>query len=84
MAGKQLAQPAKALVLVQIGPGVPEGTRHVLDVDRVDPGRRLVAEGTESLEIPLERHQIEGRTADEIAGDLTAAFARYCGSARAA
>ncbi|MGI9090765.1 MAG: BrxA/BrxB family bacilliredoxin [Gemmatimonadaceae bacterium] len=26
----------------------------------------------------LERHQIEGRTADEIARDLTGAFDRYC------
>ena len=26
----------------------------------------------------LERHQIEGRTADEIANDLTRAFDRYC------
>ncbi len=26
----------------------------------------------------LERHQIEGRSADEIARDLTAAFDRYC------
>ena len=27
----------------------------------------------------LERHQIEGRTADEIAADLKGAFDRYCG-----
>jgi hypothetical protein len=27
----------------------------------------------------LERHQIEGRTADQIALDLTNAFDRYCG-----
>jgi len=32
----------------------------------------------------LERHQIEGRTAEEIAQDLTGAFDRYCSSARAA
>jgi putative YphP/YqiW family bacilliredoxin len=32
----------------------------------------------------LERHQIEGRTAEEIAQDLTGAFDRYCGAARAA
>lgn len=32
----------------------------------------------------LERHQIEGRTAEEIARDLTGAFDRYCGAARAA
>ncbi len=32
----------------------------------------------------LERHQIEGRTAEEIAQDLTGAFDRYCGSVRAA
>lgn len=32
----------------------------------------------------LERHQIEGRSAEEIAQDLTGAFDRYCGSARAA
>jgi len=28
----------------------------------------------------IERHQIEGRSADEIAGDLIAAFDRYCRS----
>ena len=32
----------------------------------------------------LERHQIEGRSAEEIAGDLTGAFDRYCGASRAA
>lgn len=32
----------------------------------------------------LERHQIEGRTAEEIANDLTGAFDRYCGAVRAA
>jgi putative YphP/YqiW family bacilliredoxin len=28
----------------------------------------------------LERHQIEGRDAYEIARDLTAAYSRFCGS----
>ncbi len=32
----------------------------------------------------LERHQIEGRTAEEIAQDLTGAFDRFCGVVRAA
>jgi hypothetical protein len=32
----------------------------------------------------LERHQIEGRTADDIARDLTSAFDRYCATAGAA
>jgi putative YphP/YqiW family bacilliredoxin len=32
----------------------------------------------------LERHQIEGRTADEIAGDLVRAFDRYCGASEGA
>lgn len=32
----------------------------------------------------LERHQIEGRTAEDIAQDLTGAFDRYCGAVRAA
>lgn len=32
----------------------------------------------------LERHQIEGRTAEEIAQDLTAAFDKHCTAARAA
>ncbi|MEO6332289.1 MAG: BrxA/BrxB family bacilliredoxin [Gemmatimonadaceae bacterium] len=32
----------------------------------------------------LERHQIEGRTAEEIAQDLTGAFDKYCGAAKAA
>ncbi|HET7564966.1 MAG TPA: BrxA/BrxB family bacilliredoxin [Gemmatimonadaceae bacterium] len=31
-----------------------------------------------ALVFMLERHQIEGRTADSIAADLTAAFDRYC------
>ena len=31
----------------------------------------------------LERHQIEGRSADEIAKDLTGAFDRYCATAGA-
>ncbi|MEX1186128.1 MAG: BrxA/BrxB family bacilliredoxin [Gemmatimonadaceae bacterium] len=32
----------------------------------------------------LERHQIEGRTVEEIAEDLTGAFDRFCGAVRAA
>jgi len=32
----------------------------------------------------LERHNIEGRTADEIAKDLTHAFDKYCGATAAA
>lgn len=32
----------------------------------------------------LERHQIEGRTVEEIAQDLTGAFDRFCGAVRAA
>ncbi|MFL5497376.1 MAG: BrxA/BrxB family bacilliredoxin, partial [Gemmatimonadaceae bacterium] len=32
----------------------------------------------------LERHQIEGRSADDIARDLTRAFDRYCESTTAA
>ncbi len=32
----------------------------------------------------LERHQIEGRTVEEIANDLTGAFDRFCGTVRAA
>ncbi|MEX0908294.1 MAG: BrxA/BrxB family bacilliredoxin, partial [Gemmatimonadaceae bacterium] len=32
----------------------------------------------------LERHQIEGRTVEEIAQDLTGAFDRFCGVVRAA
>ena len=32
----------------------------------------------------LERHQIEGRSAEEIAQDLTGAFDRFCDKARAA
>lgn len=32
----------------------------------------------------LERHQIEGRTAEEIAQDLTGAFDRFCSAVRAA
>ncbi|MFQ5679568.1 MAG: BrxA/BrxB family bacilliredoxin [Gemmatimonadota bacterium] len=28
----------------------------------------------------LERHQIEGRTAEEVAGDLVSAFDRFCGA----
>ncbi len=32
----------------------------------------------------LERHQIEGRSAEEIALDLTSAFDKHCGAAKAA
>jgi putative YphP/YqiW family bacilliredoxin len=32
----------------------------------------------------LERHQIEGRTADDIARDLTQAFDKYCEETTAA
>lgn len=45
------------------------------------PQIALLKEG--KLVFMLERHQIEGRTAEEIAQDLTGAFDRYCG-ARAA
>ncbi len=40
------------------------------------PQIALMKEG--QLVFMLERHQIEGRAASEIAGDLTEAFERYC------
>jgi putative YphP/YqiW family bacilliredoxin len=46
------------------------------------PQIALLKEG--KLVFMLERHQIEGRTAEEIAQDLTGAFDRYCDAARAA
>lgn len=42
------------------------------------PSIALLKDG--DLVFMLERHQIEGRDADEIADDLTAAFDRYCAS----
>lgn len=43
------------------------------------PSIALLEDG--ELKYMMERHQIEGRTAEEIAGDLTDAFDRYCGDA---
>jgi putative YphP/YqiW family bacilliredoxin len=43
------------------------------------PSIALLEDG--ELKYMMERHQIEGRTAEEIAGDLTDAFDRYCGGA---
>ena len=37
-----------------------------------------------NLVFMLERHNIEGRTAEEIAEDLTSAFDKYCGATAAA
>jgi putative YphP/YqiW family bacilliredoxin len=42
------------------------------------PSIALLKEG--ELVFMLERHQIEGRDADQIAEDLTSAFDRFCGS----
>lgn len=42
------------------------------------PSIALLREG--DVVFMLERHQIEGRDADEIATDLTEAFDRFCGS----
>jgi putative YphP/YqiW family bacilliredoxin len=42
------------------------------------PAIALLKEG--KLVHMLERHDIEGRSAEQIAGDLKAAFDRYCGS----
>ncbi len=41
------------------------------------PSIALLREG--EVVFMLERHQIEGRDADEIAGDLTQAFEQFCG-----
>ena len=46
------------------------------------PSIGLLKEG--KLVFMLERHQIEGRSAQEIAKDLTRAFDKYCASAGAA
>ena len=43
------------------------------------PSIALLKDG--DLVFMLERHQIEGRDADQIADDLTAAFDRFCGAA---
>lgn len=43
------------------------------------PAIALVSDG--ELLFMLERHQIEGREADEIAADLTAAYDRFCATA---
>ncbi len=42
------------------------------------PSIALVKDG--ELVYFMERHEIEGRDADEIAGDLTEAFDRFCGT----
>jgi putative YphP/YqiW family bacilliredoxin len=45
------------------------------------PSIALLKDG--DVVLMLERHQIEGRTEEQIAGDLTEAFDRYCAPAEA-
>jgi putative YphP/YqiW family bacilliredoxin len=55
-----------------------EARRHFHGYPPSSPSIALLKDG--ELVFMLERHQIEGRDADEIADDLTAAFDRYCAS----
>src|SRR5688572_30209365 len=56
---QQLAKAAETLVTGEVGPGVVQRPRNVLDVDRVPAVRRLEPEGAERLEVPLQRHQVD-------------------------
>ena len=47
------AATGEAVVFLEIGAGVPERARNVLNVNRIAPRRRLVAERTEGLEVSL-------------------------------
>jgi putative YphP/YqiW family bacilliredoxin len=55
-----------------------EARRHFHGYPPSSPSIALLKDG--ELVFMLERHQIEGRDADEIADDLTAAFDRFCAS----
>jgi len=53
-----------------------EARRHLVGYPPSSPSMGLLKDG--KLVFMLERHQIEGRSADEIAEDLVGAFDRYC------
>jgi putative YphP/YqiW family bacilliredoxin len=55
-----------------------EARNHFHGYPPSSPAIGLMKDG--ELVFMLERHQIEGRDADEIAADLTAAFDHHCGS----
>jgi putative YphP/YqiW family bacilliredoxin len=55
-----------------------QARRHFHGYPPSSPAIGLVKDG--DLVFMMERHQIEGRDADEIADDLVAAFDRYCGN----
>ena len=55
-----------------------EARRHFHGYPPSSPSMALLKDG--DLVFMIERHQIEGRDADEIADDLVAAFDRYCGT----
>ena len=53
-----------------------EARRHFLGFGPSSPSMALMKDG--DVVFMLERHQIEGRTAEQIARDLIDAFDRYC------
>jgi len=55
-----------------------QARRHFHGYPPSSPSIALIKDG--ELVFMLERHQIEGRDADQIAEDLVAAFERYCAS----
>lgn len=55
-----------------------QAREHFLGYPPSSPSIALLKDG--EVVFMLERHQIEGRDADEIAEDLTTAFERYCAS----
>src|SRR5688572_11949961 len=56
---KDVREPAKPRIPAQILAHVVQGARNVLNVNRILPRGRLIAEGAERLEIALQRHQVE-------------------------
>src|SRR5215475_13376349 len=56
---EQGSQTGESRVAFEILLHVSNRARNVLDVDRVSPDARLIAEGPERFEVPLERHHVE-------------------------
>src|SRR5579864_3553983 len=57
--GEQLTEALEPRIPLEVRARVPQGTRHVLNVDRVTPRDRLVTEGPERFQVALQRHEVE-------------------------
>src|SRR5947208_109054 len=73
VASENVAQAGEAAVRLEVGSGVAERAWNVLNVYRVATGGRLIAEGAERLQVPLQRHEVEAPAeVSSIAGPLQA------------